>query len=819
MKMVDLDNGLKTLFEHRPGTGVVAIQVWVKVGSKYEEEQIAGMTHFIEHLIFKGTAEGKGYEIAPRIEALGGSINAFTSYDNTVYHIIVPEHAFETGLELLVGSVKSPLFPEKEIAKEKKVVIQEIKMGEDNPQRKLFKELFSLSYEGHPYGRPIIGFEETVSAADRNAITRYFEAHYTIDNMVVVIVGDFDEARAKALLEKHFAGFRRGQGKTLVTGTPLRKGTGKVTRIEKDVKESYLALAYSVPPLVHHDIPALDVLAKMLGDGESSRLQAVLKHKKGLVTNAGTYLFTPKEEGLFIVLVTFKGDDYQAVVRAIDEQIKKMYTGPVDKWELEKAKNLVRASHIYASETVQGRAREIGSYQTITDDARFSDKYVKQVDSVSVPIIKQALKQYMVDKERNIALLAPKAKQNPHTFQLKNGLTCVLNRNAASPSFAFMIGFVGGLKEERESQNGSFNLLSKMLLRGTSGKDAQAIARQIDTLAGSMDPVSGKNVFGLSGKFLSKDLKQSLSLLNELLSDSTIPRRELTKVKEDVLSEIRQKEDDAVSSTFKAMNRALYEGHPYGRDALGNATDVARLTHKEIAALYKDCVSPKGAVLALSGDIDLKETERLVRSIFGAWKGKARSLRKLPHVATKKEKTIRREMLQTHMIFAFSGPGLIEEDRYAAEVMDSVLSGMGGRIHKRLREERPYAYALTFFNQMAYETGALGIYIGTEQKHVRDIEDVVGKEIGEIRKEGFSEEEVTNAKRYLVGTHRIRMQSNSAIASSMCLDTMYGLKPDFFKRWPERIEKVTRDEVNAAAKKYLLPEKMVEITVGPGDKK
>ncbi|MBP1732554.1 MAG: peptidase domain protein, partial [Deltaproteobacteria bacterium] len=528
---------------------------------------------------------------------------------------------------------------------------------------------------------------------------------------------------------------------------------------------------------------------------------------------------TPKEEGLFIVLVTFKGDDYQAVVRAIDEQIKKMYTGPVDKWELEKAKNLVRASHIYASETVQGRAREIGSYQTITDDARFSDKYVKQVDSVSVPIIKQALKQYMVDKERNIALLAPKAKQNPHTFQLKNGLTCVLNRNAASPSFAFMIGFVGGLKEERESQNGSFNLLSKMLLRGTSDKDAQAIARQIDTLAGSIDPVSGKNVFGLSGKFLSKDLKQSLSLLNELLSDSTIPRRELTKVKEDVLSEIRQKEDDAVSSTFKAMNRALYEGHPYGRDALGNATDVARLTHKEIAALYKDCVSPKGAVLALSGDIDLKETERLVRSIFGAWKGKARSLRKLPHVATKKEKTIRREMLQTHMIFAFSGPGLIEEDRYAAEVMDSVLSGMGGRIHKRLREERPYAYALTFFNQMAYETGALGIYIGTEQKHVRDIEDVVGKEIGEIRKEGFSEEEVTNAKRYLVGTHRIRMQSNSAIASSMCLDTMYGLKPDFFKRWPERIEKVTRDEVNAAAKKYLLPEKMVEITVGPGDKK
>lgn len=815
MKIDDLDNGLKTLFEPRPGTGVVAIQVWVKVGSKYEEEQIAGITHFIEHLIFKGTAEGKGYEVAPRIEALGGSINAFTSYDNTVYHIIVPGHAFETGLELLVGAVKNPLFPEQEIAKEKRVVIQEIKMGEDNPQRKLFKELFSLSYEGHPYGRPIIGYEESVSATDRTAITKYFEEHYTIDNMVVVIVGDFDEARAKALLEKHFAGFRRGKGKALTKGSPLQTRTGKVTRIEKDVKESYLALAYPVPPLVHHDIPALDVLAKMLGDGESSRLQAVLKHKKGLVSNAGTYLFTPKEDGLFIVLATFKGDDYEAVVRAIDEEIQRIYTGTVDGWELEKAKNLVRASHIYASETVQGRAREIGSYQTITDDARFSDKYVKQVDSVSVPVIRQTLKQYLVGKERNVVLLAPKAKQNPHTFQLKNGLTCVLNRNAASPSFSFMIGFAGGLKEEREGQNGSFNLLSKMLLRGTSGKDSQAIARQVDTLAGSIDPISGKNVFGLSGKFLSKDLKQALGLLNELLSDSTLPRNELKKVKEDVLSEIRQAEDQPTSYTFKMMNRVLYEGHPYGKDALGNATDVARLTHREIAALYKDCVSPKGAVLALSGDINLKETEKLIRSTFGSWKGKARTLRKLPHSATRKEKSIQRDMLQTHMIFAFSGPGLVDEDRYSVEVMDSVLSGMGGRIHKRLREERPYAYALTFFNQMAYETGVLGIYIGTEQKHIRDIEDVVGKEIAEMHKEGFSEEEVANAKRYLIGTHRIRMQSNSSIASSMCLDTMYGLKPDFFKRWPERIEKVTKDEVNAAAKKYLLPEKLVEITVGP----
>jgi zinc protease len=349
MKAFNLNNGLKCLFEQRKGTGVVAIQVWVKVGSKYEDDRQAGITHFIEHLIFKGTREGKGYEIAPKIEALGGSINAFTSYDNTVYHIVVPEEAFETGLELLLGAVKSPLFPDKEIAKEKRVIIEEIRMGEDNPQRKLFKELFSLSYEGHPYGRPIIGFEQTVSSTERPDIMAYFHEHYTIDNMVVAVIGDFDEAKGKRLLEKGFLGLGV-RGKTSQPVGPSRSDRkGRTRLIERDVNENYLALSYPVPALVHKEIPALEVLTKILGDGDSSRLQATLKHKKGLVTSAGTYLFAPKEDGLFIILATFKEADHETVLRGIDAELGRISKGPIETWEMEKAKNLVRSAHIYTS--------------------------------------------------------------------------------------------------------------------------------------------------------------------------------------------------------------------------------------------------------------------------------------------------------------------------------------------------------------------------------------------------------------------------------------------------------------------------------------
>ncbi|MGD0232811.1 MAG: pitrilysin family protein, partial [Syntrophorhabdales bacterium] len=206
MKVIGLDNGLTCILEKRKGTGVVAIQVWVKVGSRNEADRVAGITHFIEHLIFKGTDKGGGYEIAPRIEAMGGSINAFTSYDNTVYHIVIPAPAFGTGLQLLTDSVRRPAFPEKELEKEKRVIIEEIKMGEDDPQRKLFNELFLASYPGHPYGRPIIGYRESVSAIGRADILSYFREHYTPRNMVLVVAGDFDDRTARDLLEREFSG-------------------------------------------------------------------------------------------------------------------------------------------------------------------------------------------------------------------------------------------------------------------------------------------------------------------------------------------------------------------------------------------------------------------------------------------------------------------------------------------------------------------------------------------------------------------------------------------------------------------------------------
>ncbi len=815
MNVFSLDNGLQYIFEQRKGTGVAAIQVWVKTGSKYEEEKIAGITHFIEHLIFKGTEKVKSNEMASIIESLGGNINAFTSHDNTVYHIVIPKSAFEEGFAILIDAVKNPAFPEEELAKEKKVILEEIKMGEDDPQRKLFKELFSLSYKNNPYGRPIIGYEDTVKNISRDDIRQYFKAHYVPDNMVIVITGDFEETKAAELIKKHIAGEGRGQ-KEVFENKKNNEGIGNGEKIiEKNVRESYLAFSYNIPSIIHEDMPALEVLGTILGDGESSRLQKQLKHKKGIVSDSSTYLFTPKGEGLFVFYATFKGRDYRLITEEMEKEVSRLRKEGPTPLEIQKAKNMIKASYVYSTETVQGKARQIGNFQTLTGDPQFVDNFLAKVDRVSAEDIVKVMDRYIKGKYKALVTLLPKSQSNPYTFQLKNGLKCVVNKEPVSPTFAFRVGFIGGVKEESPGKNGMFNVLSKMLLKGTKDKDATKIAQEIDSLAGNISAFTGKNTFGLHGKFLSKDIVEVFSLLKDLLISTSLKEEELKKVKDDVQSEIRQRDDDPVGYTFMQFNEILFKGHPYSKDPMGRESDIASVRLDELEKVYNKFITPSNAVLAISGDVDEKKVESLFQKMFSDWSGEVSIIQNKPVPAVHKSiQHIDKEIMQTHLIFGFIGPGVINEDRYAIEVMDSILSGMGGRIHKILREEKPYAYSLTFFNQMAYEAGGMGIYIGTDKKLAEEVRKIVHAEIGNIVSKGFTEKEVEDAKRYLVGTHYIRMQANSAKATSMCLDTIYRSEPGFFKVWPKHIEAIKKEDVDRAAKKYLSLDRMVDVAVG-----
>ncbi|MCX7856970.1 MAG: insulinase family protein [Deltaproteobacteria bacterium] len=813
--LLTLPNGMQFIFDIRPGSNVVAIQFWMRVGSKYEEDRKAGITHFIEHLIFKGSKKLEPNEIAQRIESLGGTLNAFTSYDDTVYHVVIPKESFHEGFLLLHEAIFNPTFPEEEIEKERKVVLEEIKMKEDDPWRKLYNELFMLSYANHPYGRPIIGFPETVNNLTREDILAYFNDHYIPERTVIVIVGDFNLTLAKDLAHNIFGKLeRKGKNEEKKRNTSGKRGTTKV--IHKDVLESYMAISYPIPSLVNEDIPTLEVLSALLTEGESSRIQNELKNKEMILTGASSFVFAPEEEGLFVIQTNFRGTDFENILKKVEDELKRLGES-LSEWELVKAKNQIKASYIYGSETVQGRARLLGHYYTITKDLSFVDKFLEKVDKVGPDDLKRVIKQYFSEEKRNVVVILPqtqKKRSNPVYGELENGLKYVINRNQSAPLFSFSIGFVGGVKNEPHGKNGLFNLLSRMLLKGTKKKDGLRIAILIDTLAGQINPFCGYNLFGLSGKFMSKDFIEILSLLQEILMEAEFTEQELNNVKNEVLSELRQKEDDPVSYLFRKFNAFFYEGHPYEKDPSGTPEDVLSITIEDLKRAYTQFVSPKNCVFAISGDIEIKETQRLLRELFSKWDGPRSDLIRENVQERKGEKFFEKDLVQNHIIFGFPSVSLTEKERFPLEVIDALFSGMGGRVHKMLREENPFAYATTFFNHMGYDTGTMGIYAAFDPKVLKDVKETIKREIAKILEEGFSEEEVERAKRYLVGNYLISIQSNTSIAYRMMVDTFYGLGPDFFKKWPENIRSVKKEEVEKAAKKYLKPEKAITVILG-----
>ena len=301
-----LNNGLTVLLQENHSAPVVALNMWVQVGSIYEGNAEAGISHVYEHMLFKGTMTRGVGEIAQEIEGSGGDINAFTSFDHTVYHITLASRYLDTGLAVMADAIQHSAFDPDELRKEQEVVLEEIKRGEDIPSRKLTEALFATSYQRHPYRRPVIGSEQTVKSFSRDQILSFFNTWYVPNNMTLVVAGDFD---SMAVLPRIQAAFQDFQPQTLPALEILQEpaqGELRMVILADDIQETLLDVAYHVPGVLHKDSYAIDLLSFILGGGESSRLYQTVKAEQELVHAIYTYPFLPKDPGLLVIGATLQ---------------------------------------------------------------------------------------------------------------------------------------------------------------------------------------------------------------------------------------------------------------------------------------------------------------------------------------------------------------------------------------------------------------------------------------------------------------------------------------------------------------------------------
>jgi zinc protease len=832
-RQITLDNGLKVILEENRNAPVVALQIWVNVGSGDERDEEAGMCHFIEHMIFKGTEKRKVREMAREIESMGGSINAYTSYDQTVFHITLASRFADTGLDILADAIQHSTFDPVELEREREVVLEEIRMGQDDPSRKLFQQTMATLFQKHPYRRPIIGFEKTVQSIQRNQMVSFFKKWYVPNRMAFVAVGDFALHEMEGKVREAFKGL-----KPSTTGFPSRieekgkKEFGPVVS-QGNFKETYLHMAVPIPSVKHEDTPALDALSYILGGGEASRLVQKVKLEKGLVNSVSASSFTPKDPGAFIIGATLPVEKLEKAMEAILKEIHEVGRNGATTEELNRVKVNVESELIYDRQTVQGQARKLGYYEVVTGDLQFEKEYMRRISLLQSEDIKKVVEKYFKGPWV-VSLLVPSEKAEsvkstalpsilekagrpepagetqgkPPVFKtvLENGIRLIVKENRSNPIVTLQASFMGGVRFEMESQNGINHLIAVMVTKGTERQSNLEIAKKVERMAGSLDGFSGYNSFGLTFTFLSPHFEDAFSLFAEVLQQPSFDAEELEKRRRLTLAAIQQQEDDLDRMVFKLFRKTLYEKHPYRMDTLGTMESVKSLTREDLKEYYSKMVVPKNMVLTVVGDVETKQVALATQKAFGNLKrGDVSSPpvpleSPLPHMR-RSENYQKKE--QAHFVLGFLGTTFRDKDHYALEVLDAALSGQGGRLFYQLRDKESLAYALAFMATSNLDPGFIGVYMGTHPDKLDTAIQGVLRELRKVKEDGLTEDEVERAKRYLIGNFEIGLQTNGAQANHISLDELYGVGYDHYQKYPQEVQKISKEDVHRVAQKYF----------------
>ncbi len=846
----ELDNGLTVILEEKHSSPVTAFQMWVKVGAADETAGEEGLAHVFEHMLFKGTAKREVGQIAREVDSAGGYINAYTSYDQTVYHLVVASRYASTALDIISDAVQNSTFDPVELAKELDVVKEEIRMGEDRPRRKLFKSLVGAAYKEHPYGRPVIGTMESVGSFTREGILKFFNKWYAPNNMTLVVVGDFDPDDMLNEIKSTFASFKKDDNllRPLRTAEPVQREPA-VTIDHQPIAQARMAIGFHIPDVRHKDTFAMDVLALILGQGASSRLYKRLKVDNELVSGLSATAMTPKDPGLFIVRATLDTKNIEETIKAISEELERLKEKGPSEEELKKGRLSLESDFIYERETMEGRASQLGYYETIIEDLNFERSYVNGVNRVNAKEIERVAKKYFTRNNMTISLLLPdeemdqvekrsllkaaalksaashavsvdKKADDVAVFTLPSGLRLLIKEDHTNPTVAIYATFPGGLRFESAAKNGLARFTASMLTRGTKNRTREELAREVEGMAASIGGFSGRNSWGVSGKFLSRDIYKGLDLLSDLLLNPTFPQVEIERHRNEVLAAIRREKDNLPGYAFKLLRKEHYKSHPYGMPLIGTTETVESFVREDLLGFLDNYARADRMIIAIVGDVDSDDIKTRVADLFIDFKGDSPILK--GPASESAQDGIRKtgesvDKAQTNIAIAFPGVTVRDEDRFALSILAETLSGMGGRLFVELRDRKSLAYSLSAFSSLGVDPGIFGLYIGTSPGK-RDVAvKGIFDELEKLRKDGITAEELERAKSALIGGYEIGLQEVSSRASDMAVNELLGLGHDYHSAYPEKLNAVTRKDVLRVAREYLKMDKYTISIVGPKD--
>ena len=758
--LTTLENGLVIIVREDHSAPVVSAQAWAMTGSIHEGKWLgAGLSHVLEHMLFKGTTTRPGSRIDQEVQEAGGYMNAYTSFDRTVYHIDVPNTGATTAIDILCDIMQHASLPPDELAKELDVIRREMDMGQDDPGRRSGRRLFETAYTRSPYRFTIIGYLDIFNELKPDNIRAYYHEKYAPNNVFYVVAGDVKRDEVVAQIKTAYAQTKsRALPPNFLTPEPKQTAPREIIE-EAPIELGHLHFAWHIPELRHPDVPTLDVLAVLLGSGRSSRLYQQVRERQGVVHHADAWTYNPGSTGLFGMSAMVDADKFTLARDAMLAEIEKIKSLSVSSDEVQKAVKQFISATLATRKTMEGQANDLGGSWLAATNLTFSERYLAAVKHVTHANVQRVAREYLTAENRTLyALLpngtTPKQAATVETnvdspiqkFDLPNGLRLLVKENHRLPFVEFRAAFQGGVLAETAENNGITQLLAKMLLKGTKTRDAEKIATEIESVGGHLDSYGGNNSFGVNAEVLSSDFATGLDLLADVLLNPTFPADPLEREREVQIATIASQKDNLLKSASNAMRRTLFGNTGYGLDTLGTEETVTKLKVADLKSFHQKLVSPKNCVLAIFGDVKASEIKAAVQKAFTNWKGTpasgpARSNFKTSKLAgseTGAPKRVEetRDKKQAVVVIGFAGTTMHDDDRYTLDLLQEACSDLGSRLFLRVREKLGLAYYVGAQHFPGLAPGYFAFYAGTEPTKAALVEQEFLAEAELLRDEG-----------------------------------------------------------------------------------
>ncbi|HEY8464961.1 MAG TPA: pitrilysin family protein [Bacillota bacterium] len=399
-----LSNGLRIVCETIPQVHSVSMGIWVGTGSRYEDFYYNGISHFVEHMLFKGTKRRSAKQIAEAIDAVGGQLNAFTTKEYTCYYAKMLSHHFRFGIDLLSDMLLNSVFDPAEIDKEKAVVLEEINSYEDTPDELIHDLFVSRLLKNHPLGWNILGTKESIARIDRRVIQDFMRHHYTPDNIVFAVAGNIQISQIIPEIEQHFSGLTGKADNRIPELPPLEPGCFEKN---KDTEQVHICIGTRGVARNNPQKYAVFVLDSILGGSVSSRLFQKLREERGLVYVTGSSHSSYRDTGIFSVYAGTSMKNYERVSSLICEEMKKLRVEPVNELELTRAKEQIKGNLLLGLESTSNRMSRLAKMELFNDKLITPEETVAKIDAVTSEAVLEVAQELFQDDHFVTSAIGP----------------------------------------------------------------------------------------------------------------------------------------------------------------------------------------------------------------------------------------------------------------------------------------------------------------------------------------------------------------------------------------------------------------------------